>query len=116
MLDFGTFDSPNYRTIIVVTLGIATVAVLIVIIVTLSGRPVPVSNDRAPATETLSIPTRDFALPNETPRRFYALVPSGEPWTDADMAPYWTDPAEIGGELLEEESRRLIQSLFDSVP
>ena len=116
MLDFGTLESPNYRTIVLVTVTVAVVAVLVVVVVTLAGRPAAAPAAEVPEPEVFSIPLRDFAFPDETPRRFYTLVPAGEPWTEAEIERYWTDPAEIGGELLEEESRRLIGELFDSVP
>lgn len=115
MFDFGSFERPNLRTIVLLTVGVAVVAVLVVVIVGLAGR---VSPEEAPesASSDHPVPLHRFRLPLESEPGFLLLYPPSDFWSEAQIQPYWTDPAVIGGELLEAEADETIKELLDAAP
>lgn len=126
------------RIFLLVTLALALVAVLVTIAVTAAsrGRTAALSRpeelsvvDGGTGTDVGAVPGPGGALRIDPDRlmipdeRETALgtgwIPSRTPadsWTAKDAAPYWTDPVELGIEILSRRNRDLIRSTLEGQP
>lgn len=106
--------------IIAFAVGTATViAVLITVVVGLSRRPELNIEDEAGAVTTAP-DVSELVVPEEFTltggERWYFSRDQLAMWSEEQIAEFWIDPAEIGIDLMSEESDRVIEELFEEVP
>lgn len=127
------------RIFLLVTLALAFIAVPVTVIVTAAsrGRETTLSRpgslsvvdggtgtaggETAPgAGSAVRIDPDRLMIPDERETAIGAgWVPSRSPagsWTAKDIAPYWTDPVELGIEILSRRNRDLIRSVLEGQP
>ena len=109
---------------IMITLGLAAVAVIITVAAMLPGR-IQTREEREEAVRTremaaLKIDLTELKIPEEyralLKSQWYPYRPRMEQWTQEMASQFWVDPKEIGADLLAEENTEMIRDLFREVP
>ncbi|MFP4562512.1 MAG: hypothetical protein ACLFRY_04300 [Spirochaetia bacterium] len=109
---------------IMITLGLAAVAVIITVAAMLPGR-IQSREEREAAVRTqemaaMKIDLTELKIPEEyralLKSRWYPFRPRMEQWNRETASQFWVDPKEIGADLLAEENTELIRDLFEEVP
>ena len=106
-----------------ITAALTVIAVIITIIIILSGRPAEKISSETPAV---------YAEPNEDPgfidfkipddykeiqkSRWYMTREDKEKWSWDEVEKYWIDPFSIAAEILETENNKIIDEIFKDIP
>lgn len=113
------FSSRFFLIYILAVLGIALVAVVILLIAH-PGGPVRTPTAVSEPVNEQDFPYHRILIPDETleliPGGFVPLREPREYWDDETLEQFWIDPAPIVEELLHEENRRLVEDIFESLP